>query len=150
MSGGDTFPQFMDGLKSELRKQIGPHVRDLKSTQSMASRADLYYYEGSGGSGGNRDKKKKDNKGKVHAVEDTSSSELLAIEQKKLKDVRKQRKGEQKRLKKLKKSSGQGNKGKTGRTCNWCGKEGHFVKDCPVVQKLKDMANAPGGSSGNA
>ncbi len=150
MSTADIFAAYMDGLKAEIRKQVGPHVTDWKAAQTMASRADLYLYEASG-SGGQKDTKgKKNGKGrKVNAVDDSSSAELLAVEQQKLKDVRKQRKGEQRRLKNLKKS-GKDTKGKPTRACNWCGKEGHFVKDCPVVKQLKDMAATQGTSSGNA
>ena len=147
MSTADTFAAFMDGLKTDIRKQIGPHVLDLQAAQSMASRADLYSYD-AGRS--DKEKTKKDGKGgKVQMVTDSSSAELLVVEQHKLKDVRKKRKGEQRRLKKLNKA-GQDNKGKPTRVCNWCGNEGHFVKDCPVVKQLKDMAAAQGTSSGNA
>lgn len=148
MSETDIFSAFMDGLKADVRKQIGIHVHTLQEAQYLASKADLYIYENSGG--GQKDAKKKDGKGgKIQTVTDSSSAEVLAVEQQKLKEVKKKRKAEQRRLKKLNKA-GKETKGKPTRACNWCGKEGHFVKDCPVVKQLKDMAATQDTSSGNA
>ena len=74
MSDTDVFSAFMDGLKAEVRKQIGIHVHTLTEAQTLASKADLYTYEGGGG--GQKEAKKKDGKGdKVQTITDSPSAE---------------------------------------------------------------------------
>ena len=87
MSETDVFSAFMDGLKADVRKQIGIHVQTLGEAQRLASKADFYTYEGS--SGGDK-KPKTDKKGRVNTVQDHPQQSVLVVEeQKKLKDLHK-------------------------------------------------------------
>ena len=68
---------------------------------------------------------------------------MVIAEKKKLKDLKKKSWTEAKKLEQLKKSS---RKAKPP-VCHFCKKEGHFVRDCPEMEKLRKLsANT---SSGN-
>ena len=71
-------------------------------------------------------------------------SAMTIVEKNKLKDLKKKGWGEAKKLEQLKKSS---RKAKP-RVCHFCKKEGHFVKDCLEMEKLRKLSAST--SSGNA
>ena len=65
-------------------------------------------------------------------------------EKKKLKDLKKKSWAEAKKLEQLKKLSRKA----TPRVCHFSKKEGHFVRDCPEMEKLRKLRAST--SSGNA
>ena len=155
MSMADTFAQFMDGLKLAIQQQIAPHVTTLAQAQTMATKVDLYTAHGgkadaasssSGNSGGRGGGRFAGRKGKLGVVEENPQQEsaMMIAEKKKLKDLKKKSWAEAKKLEQLKKSSRMAKP----RVCHFCKKEGHFVRDCPEMEKLRELsANT---SSGNA
>ena len=69
-----------------------------------------------------------------------SQAELLVVEAKKLKDL--QRKGHE-QAKRNKELAERGKK----LPCNYCRKQGHFVKDCPDIKALKAKAQQNQGNA---
>ena len=68
----------------------------------------------------------------------------MIAEKKMLKDLKKKSWAEAKKLEQLKKSS---RKAKP-HVCHFCKKEGHFIRDCPEMEKLRKLSAST--SLGNA
>ena len=69
-----------------------------------------------------------------------SQAELMAVEAKKLKDLRRKGHEQAKRNKEL------AERGKK-LPCNYCGKQGDFVKECPDIKALKAKAQQNQGNA---
>ena len=121
----------------------------------MATKVDLYTAHGgkanagSSNSGNNGDRGGggfAGRKGKLRVVEENPlyESAMTIAKKKKLKDLKKKSWAEAKKLEQWKKSSRMAKP----RICHFCKKEGHFVIDCPEMEKLKKLSVST--SSGNA
>ena len=121
----------------------------------MATKVDLYIAHGSkadagsssgGNSGGRGGGHFAGGKGKLGVVEENPQQEsaMMIAKKKKLKDLKKKSWAEAKKFEQLRKSS---MKAKP-RICHFCKKEGHFIRDCPEMEKLKKFTAST--SSGNA
>ena len=152
MNDQEAYHAFLRGLKPEIRTMVATLAPkyDVGSAMELAQKMSAYAPQPPKKTTWETGKPGKP-KRELHAVDSGSNKagnpggggsqvELMAVEAKKLKDLR--RKGHE-QARKNKELAERGKK----LPCNYCGKQGHFVKECPDIKALKAKAQQNQGNA---
>ena len=153
MNDQEAYHAFLRGLKPEIRTMVATLAPkyDVSRAMELAQTMSAYAPQPPKKTTWEPTKPGKPKK-ELHAIESGgnnkagntggggSQAELMAVEAKKLKDLRRKGHEQARRNKEL------AERGKK-LPCNYCGKQGHFVKECPDIKALKAKAHQNQGNA---